>query len=103
MLATIAVAKPLKGYPMIDTVNVADSKLNETSTGEVFFYLQKNDPIFANIKKKNPVTAIFSNETTQFNNETSEMESSGFQVLITGFVAQVRKTNKHLIWKTLDF
>lgn len=91
MLATIAVAKPIKGFPMIDSIKVADSKFNETSTGDVNFYLQKNDPLFANIKKKNSVSAMFSNETTQFNNETSQMETTGYRVLVTGMVAQVRK------------
>lgn len=89
MFATISVQKPIKGYPMIDKINIADSKLNESSTGNVNFYLQKNDPLFANVKKKNVVSAIFSNETQQYNNETSQMETTGYRVLITGFVAQV--------------
>lgn len=89
MLGTISVQKPLKGYPMIDSIQVADSKWNETSTGNVNFYLQKSDPLYANIKKKNEVSALFSNQTTQFNNETSQMETVGYRVLVTGFVAQV--------------
>lgn len=92
-MGTIAVQKPLKGYPMIDTIQIADSKWNESSTGDINFYMQKNDPIFANIKKKNEVSALFSNETTRFNNETSQFETIGHRVLITGFVAQV-KLNK---------
>lgn len=89
LLGTLSVQKPIKGYPMIDVIQVADSKLNGSSTGNVNFYLQKNDPIFANIKKKNEVSALFSNETTQLNNETSQIETIGHRVLITGFVAQV--------------
>lgn len=89
MLATLSVQKPIKGYPMVDTIKVADSTLNGTSTGNVNFYLQKNDPIFANIKKKNEVSAFFSNETTQFNNETSQFETIGNRVMIAGFVSQV--------------
>lgn len=89
MLGTISVQKPIKGYPMIDSIQVADSKWNESSTGYINFYLQKNDPIYANIKKKNEVSALFSNETTQFNNETSQVETIGHRVLITGYVAQV--------------
>lgn len=89
MFATISVQKPLKGFPMVDTIKVADSKWNETSTGDVNFYLQKSDPLFANIKKKNSVSAIFTNETTQFNNETQEVDTVGYRVLITGSVAQV--------------
>lgn len=89
MFATIYVQKPLKGYPMIESMQVADSKWNESSTGHVSFYMQKSDPVFANIKKKNQVSALFSNETQQFNNETSQMEKTGYRVLITGFVAQV--------------
>lgn len=81
----------MKGCPMIDLINVADSKFNETSTGNVDFYLQKNDPLYANIKKKNDVSALFSNQTTQFNNETSQMETTGYRVLVTGTVAQVRR------------
>lgn len=91
MLGTISVQKPIKGYPMIDSIQVADSKWNESSTGNINFYLQKNDPIYANIKKKNEVSALFSNETTQFNNETSQVETIGHRVLITGYVAQVYK------------
>ncbi|XP_031624507.1 uncharacterized protein LOC116341532 isoform X1 [Contarinia nasturtii] len=89
MLGTIAVQKPLKGYPMIDLIQVADSKWNETSTGFVNFYLQKSDPIYENIKKKKEVSASFSNETTQFNNETSQMETVGYRVLVTGYVVQI--------------
>lgn len=91
MLGTISVQKPIKGYPMIDSIQVADSKWNASSTGNVNFYLQKNDPIYANIKKKNEVSALFSNETIQMNNETSEVEKVGHRVLITGFVAQVNE------------
>lgn len=90
LLATLSVQKPIKGYPMIDTVKVADSKLNESSTGVLNFYLQKNDPIYANIKKKNEVSAFLSNETTTFNNETSQYETTGHRVMITGFIAQVK-------------
>lgn len=89
ILATISVQKPIKGYPFIDSMQVADSKWNESSTGYVLFYLQKNDPLFANIKKKNEVSALFSNETKQFNDETSQMEIVGHRVLVTGYVAQV--------------
>lgn len=88
-LATISVQKPMKGYPIIDKFQVADSEWNATSTGDVNFYLQKNNPVFANIKKKNEVSAMFSNETRIFNNETSEWETSGKRVFLTGFVAQV--------------
>lgn len=90
MLATISVQKPIKGYPMIDSVKVADSTINGSSTGYVNFYLQKNDKLFANIKKKNEVSAFFSNETTQFNNETSQYETIGNRVMITGYVSQVK-------------
>lgn len=89
MLATVSVQKPIKGYPMIDSMKVADSKWNETSTGDVNFYLQKSDSLFANIKKKNTVSAIFSNETTQYNDETSQIEMVGYRVLVTGSVGQV--------------
>lgn len=89
MLATVSVQKPIKGYPMIDSIKVADSKWNETSTGDVNFYLQKSDPLFANIKKKNEVSAIFTNETTQYNNETQQIDTVGYRVLVTGSVAQV--------------
>lgn len=82
---------------MIDSIKVADSKLNETSTGNINFYLQKNDPIYANIKKKNEVSAFFSNQTTRFNNETSQVEIIGNRVLITGYVAQVIDKKK-LAW-----
>lgn len=82
---------------MINKINIADSKLNETSTGAVIFYLQKNDPIYANIKKKSPVSAFFSNETAQYNNETSQVETTGYRVFVTGFVAQViRKCNNSI-------
>lgn len=90
MLATIATTKPLKGYPMVDSLDVADSKWNESSTGNINFYLQKSDPLFANIKKKNAVSVIFSNETTQYNNETAQIDTLGYRVLITGSVAQVK-------------
>lgn len=79
----------MKGYPVIDKFQVADSEFNASSTGDINFYLQKNKPFFANIKKKNEVTAMFTNETKLFNNETSEWEPSGHRVFITGFVAQV--------------
>lgn len=94
MLATISVQKPIKGYPMIDSVKVADSTINGSSTGYVNFYLQKNDKLFANIKKKNEVSAFFSNETTQFNNETSQYETIGNRVMITGYVSQVKWNRK---------
>lgn len=93
MLATVSVQKPMKGYPMIDSIKVADSKWNETSTGDVNFFLQKSDPLFANIKKKNEVSAIFTNETTQFNNETQEIDTVGYRVLVTGSVAQVKNSS----------
>lgn len=74
---------------MVDILPFADSKLNESSTGDINFLLQKNNPVFANIKKKNEVSATFSNQTQFFNNETSTLESSGYKVIITGYVAQV--------------
>lgn len=88
-LATVSVTKPLKGYPVIDKFQVADSEWNTTSTGDINFYLQKNNPVFANIKKKNEVSAMFSNETRLYNNETEQWEPTGHRVFITGFVAQV--------------
>lgn len=74
---------------MVDILPFADSKRNESSTGDINFLLQKNNPVFANIKKKNAVSATFSNETQSFNNETLTLESAGYKVIITGYVAQV--------------
>lgn len=88
-MATIASTKPLKGYPVIDKFQVADSVLNESSTGHINFFIQKDNPVFANIKKKNEVSAMFSNETKQFNNETSVWEVNGNRIFIVGYVAQV--------------
>lgn len=84
----------MKGYPVVDKFQVADSVLNESSTGHINFYIQKNNPVFANIKKKNEVSAMFSNETKQFNNETSEWEVNGNRIFITGYIAQVRLIHK---------
>lgn len=97
MFATVSVQKPIKGYPIIDSINVADSKWNESSTGDVNFYMQKSDPLFANIKKKNEVSAIFSNETTQYNNETQQIDTVGYRVLVTGSVAQVNRSTCNTI------
>lgn len=93
-MATIASTKPLKGYPVIDKFQVSDSVLNESSTGHINFYLQKNNPVFINIKKKNEVSAMFSNETKQFNNETSEWEVIGNRIFVTGYIGQVRLIHK---------
>lgn len=86
---------------MVDSINIADSKWNESSTGNINFYLQKSDPLFANLKKKNAVSAIFSNETKRYNNETEQMDAVGYRVLVTGSVAQVKKklTLKNLLVK----
>lgn len=89
VLGTIAVTKPLKGYPMVDILPIADSKLNESSSGDINFLLQKSNPLFANIKKKNEISAIFSNQTQSFDNATSTFQSAGYKVIITGYVAQV--------------
>lgn len=89
VLGTIASVKPLKGYPMVDILPIADSKLNETSTGDINFLLQKSNPLFANIKKKNEISAIFSNQTQSFDNATSTFQSAGYKIIITGYVAQV--------------
>lgn len=75
---------------MMNSIDVADSGLNESSTGYINFYLQKSNPIFANIKKKNEVSALFVNETRTFNNQTSEWETIMNKVLMIGAVAQVR-------------
>lgn len=88
-MGTIAATKPLKGYPMFDTIPVADSVFNATSTGDVKFFMQKSNPIFANLKKKNEVSATFSNQTETFDSETSTTESTGYKVMIIGYVAQV--------------
>lgn len=89
LLATVSTTKPLKGYPMVDTIDVADSKWNASSTGDINFYLQKSDPLFVNLKKKNAVSVIFSNETTKYNNETEQVDTVGYRVLVTGSVAQI--------------
>lgn len=74
---------------MVDILPIADSNFNESSTGNINFLLQKNNPLFANIKKKNEISAVFSNQTQSFNNETSTFETTGYKVIITGYVAQV--------------
>lgn len=74
---------------MVDLIPIADSKLNESSTGDINFLLQKNDQVYVNIKKKNEVSATFSNQTQTFNNQTSTFETSGYKVIVTGYVAQV--------------
>lgn len=74
---------------MVDILPIADSKLNESSSGDINFLLQKSNPLFANIKKKNEISAIFSNQTQSFDNATSTFQSAGYKVIITGYVAQV--------------
>lgn len=68
---------------------MADSPINGSSTGDITFYLQKSEPMYANIVKKNEVSAMFINETKEFNNATSEWDTIQNKVLITGYVAQV--------------
>lgn len=97
MFATVSTTKPLKGYAMVDSINVGDSKWNESSTGDINFYLQKSDPLFANIKKKNLVSVFFSNETTKYNNETEQVDTVGYRVLVTGSVSQVKNDFENYI------
>lgn len=74
---------------MVDILPIADSKPNESSTGDINFLLQKSNPLFNNIKKKNEISAIFSNQTQDFDDTTSAFQSAGYKVIITGYVAQV--------------
>lgn len=74
---------------MFDMIPVADSVFNATSTGDVKFFMQKSNPIFANIKKKNEVSATFSNQTENVDTETSTSTLVGYKVMVTGYVAQV--------------
>lgn len=71
---------------MVTRVSVADSTLNGSSTGDVYFCLSKTEQFYYDLRRKNKLTAFFTNETTQ---ELPVPDVSGNYVYIIGYVAQV--------------
>lgn len=71
---------------MVAKVLVADSALNATSTGNVYFCLSKSEPIFYDLRRKNKLTAFFANEA---NYKGPFSDAADNYVYIIGYVAQV--------------
>lgn len=76
---------------MVNVVSVADSKIGSKSTGDVYFYVLKVDPMFADLKYANKITALFSNEQDLACSKRGldAMEPTCSRVMMTGYVAQV--------------
>lgn len=76
---------------MVNVISVADSKRGERSTGNIYFYLLKYDPIFSDLKHKNRITALFTNEQSLACSRRGldPMEPACSRVMITGYIAQV--------------
>lgn len=71
---------------MVTKILVADSENNSTSTGNIYFCLSKAEPIFYDLRRKNKLTAFFSNETN-YNGPLSDVSTN--YVYIIGYIAQV--------------
>lgn len=81
----------IKGYPTVNVVSVADSVRGEKSTGDIYFYVLKVDPLFADLKHENKITALFSDEQSLGCSKRGldPMEPTCSRIMITGHVAQV--------------
>lgn len=90
-MGTISSMESTKNYPMVNVVSVADSKVGEKSTGDIYFYALKLDPLYWNIKHKNRITALFTNEQSLACSKLGldPMQPTCSRVQITGYVAQV--------------
>lgn len=104
-LGTISTMENIKGYPMVNVVSVADSIRGEKSTGDIYFYVLKVDPLFMDLKHKNKITALFSDEQslTCSKRGLDPMEPTCSRIMITGYVAQVRYKVYYILSKTRNY
>lgn len=87
-LITLGYAKPIKGYPMVTKLSMADSPLNELSTGNIYFGLRKTEPVYYDLRRKNKLTAFFSDESDRSTMPIPDVSTN--YVYLIGYVAQVR-------------
>lgn len=78
---------------MVSIMSVADSVRGANSTGDIYLYLLHIDYITHDLKADNKLTALFSNnqDLSCTKRGLDPMEPTCSRVMITGYIAQVRK------------
>lgn len=85
-MGTISSQSNLLGFPMVNIISIADSKLNAPSTGHIYFLLTDLDFTAQDLNAYNKLTALFTEDQDLACtiNRTDSMEPTCARVIITG-------------------
>ena len=99
-MGTISTLSSIKGYPMVNIISVADSKRQEKSTGNIYYYLTMLDFTGQDLAKENKVTIMISNDQDLACsvNGTDPMEPTCARIMISGHSVKVIIFICSLIW-----
>lgn len=86
-------SKKFEGFPMVQVISIADSPLNEKSTGDIYFYLTNLDFTGRDLTADNRLTLLLSQEQdgTCSTNNIDPMEPTCGRTMISGSITKVFK------------
>lgn len=86
-MGTISSDSDIETFPMVNVVSMADSALNETSTGEIYFLMTDLDYTGKDLQRANKLTALFTME--QYRRCSDPMEPTCARIIVTGKMVRV--------------
>lgn len=87
-MGTISSLSTIHGFPMVNVISIADSALNEPSTGHIYFLLTSLDFTGQDLDVNNKLTALFTEDQDLActSNNTDTMEPTCARVIFVGKV-----------------
>ncbi len=91
-MGTLSTLKSINGFPMVNIISVADSGRNESSTGNIYFYLTDLDFTGQDLVKSNKLTVLFSNDQDLSCSKkgVDPMEPTCARIMISGQAVKVK-------------
>lgn len=91
-MGSLSTLENIKGFPMVNVISIADSPLNEPSTGRIYFFLTMLDFTAQDVSRDNRVTLMFSldQDGSCSKNGIDPMEPTCARVMISGSVTKVK-------------
>lgn len=92
-MGTISSSSNFNGYPMVNVKSIADSALDEPSTGNIYFLLTNLDFTGKDVTKDNKLTALFTEEQNLSctKNNVDPMEPTCARAIFTGKCKKLEK------------
>lgn len=104
-MGTISTESAVLNYPMVNVISVADSALNASSTGRIYFLLTDLDFTGRDLAANNKLTALFTEDQdlSCTTNHTDTMEPICARVIFVGQMLKLQPQTDEYKWADVAF